>query len=233
MTLKDKIVLITGATGGLGAAVTRRFLKENAKVLAVYRRQGAYEELRKSLENTTGLEGFSIDLSDTAEVKKLFTWIEKKYAGIDIALHLAGGFLMKGNIWETPEEDWLKMLEMNLNTTFRLARESFRIMTAKGRGHFIAVGSRAARDLPKGMGAYAVSKAAMLALIKTLAKESMEFGVNVNAVIPGTIDTPANREAMPEADFSLWIQPEEIAETLLQLVQNNTVTGSLIELKGR
>jgi NAD(P)-dependent dehydrogenase (short-subunit alcohol dehydrogenase family) len=106
-------------------------------------------------------------------------------------------------------------------------------MRKNGGGHFFAIGSRAAVDLPNGLGAYAVSKAALLALIKVLAKEAEEYNISVNAIIPGTIDTPANRKAMPEADFSRWITPEEIAGTLIQLSRNSSVTGSFIELTGR
>ena len=146
-----------------------------------------------------------------------------------------GGYAGGRLVQETDDATWRRMLDLNLNSTFYLARAAMPRLIESQSGRIIAVSSRAAVDAPARSSAYTVSKAGVLALIRTIAAEGKAHGVTANAVLPGTIDTEANRAAMPGADFSKWVKPESIANLLLWLASeaSGDVSGALIPIYGR
>ena len=221
ISLDGKVVMITGAMGGLGQTVTSVFSRAGAKLVVVSR------QVPKELPE--GMLGFSADVTDEADVKRLVTEVMQKTTRIDCLVNLVGGFAL-GRVTETETSVWSRMLSLNLMAAFLLSRELVPPMVEQGSGRIIHMAARAAVEPFPGAGAYIVSKSGLLALIKVHALELAGSGVTVNGVLPSTIDTPANRQSMPNADFSQWAKPESIAEVLLFLASDEAggVNGSLI-----
>ena len=223
ISLSGKVVMITGAFGGLGRTVTEAFTKAGAKVVVVSR------ELPEKLPE--GLLGISADVTEEAEVQQLMTEAMRKTARIDCLINLVGGFAMS-RLSETEASVWSRMLSLNLTSAFLLSREATHLMTKQGSGRIIHIAARAAVDPFPGAGAYIVSKSGLLALIKVLALELAGSGVKVNGVLPTTIDTPANRQSMPNADPNQWVKPEAIAALLVFLASDeaDALNGALIPI---
>ncbi|WP_447964883.1 SDR family NAD(P)-dependent oxidoreductase [Nitrospira sp. Ecomares 2.1] len=223
ISLNGKVVMITGALGGLGQTVTEAFAQAGAKVVVVGR------ELPTKLPE--GLVGLSADVTDEAEVHRLMKEAVRKTTRIDCLINLVGGFAM-GRLAETEMSTWSKMLSLNLTSAFLLSREATRFMSKQGSGRIIHMAARAAVDPFPGAGAYIVSKSGLLALIKVLALELTGSGVTVNGVLPATIDTPANRNSMPDADPNEWVKPEAIAALLVFLASEEAeaLNGALIPI---
>lgn len=198
-------VLITGASGALGASVVRRFIAGGDQVVAV---AGSAGKDLSGLGPADRLEARHADLSSSAEVESLF-------AGEPPAAvaHLAGGF-RAGRLRDFGDDDWTWLLRVNLETTFRVARACARAFERAGGGALVVVASPAALLGEAGTGAYAASKAGALRLVESLAREMAPFGGRANAVLPGTMDTPANRRDMPHADTARWVSTEAVAEVI-------------------
>lgn len=222
-SLNGKVVMITGASGGLGQAVTKAFSQAGAKVVVVGR------ELPQTLPE--GLLGLAADVTDEVEVQRLMKEAVEKTTRLDCVINLVGGFAM-GRLAETDASAWSRMLSLNLTSAFLLSREATRLMAKQGAGRIIHMAAQAAVDPFPGAGAYIVSKSGLLALIKVLALELAGSGVKVNGVLPSTIDTPANRENMPDADPNQWVKPEAIAALLVFLASDEAeaLNGALIPI---
>ena len=161
--------------------------------------------------------------------------VAKLAAPVDSLLHLVGGFGGGQPVAETPDETWDKMLGLNLRSAYTIFRAVLPGMVKAGKGRIVAVGARAAIEPIANFAAYSVSKAALVALVKTVALEVKDSGITANAVLPSVIDTPANRAAMPAADASKWVTPESIASLLVWLVSDaaRDVNGAAIPIYGR
>lgn len=231
----DKVALVTGATGGLGPAVVETLLKKGIKTVISYTTDQKYQKLVDQMKNLSNMLGIRADLTNEVEVKELFDGIIDKHGRLDALCHLTGGFWMGGDISETSLDHWNKMMNLNLLTTFLCTREAFRIMKEQKQGHIITVSARTALELPAGMGAYSISKSAVLALTDLLAKEVKEHNITVNAILPSTIDTDANRKSMPKSDFDKWVKPAEIANTILRLINDEVtgISGTAIKMYGK
>ncbi|GJL69756.1 MAG: 3-ketoacyl-ACP reductase [Nitrospirales bacterium] len=223
ISLNGKVVMITGALGGLGQTVTEAFSQAGAKVVVVGR------ELPGKLPEE--LVGVQADVTDEADVRRLMKEAVHKTTGIDCLINLVGGFAM-GRLAETEMSTWSKMLSLNLTSAFLLSREATRLMSNQGSGRIIHMAAQAAVDPFPGAGAYIVSKSGLVALIRVLALEFAGSGVKVNGVLPSTIDTPANRESMPDADPNQWVKPEAIAALLVFLAsdESEALNGALIPI---
>ena len=221
--LKNKVVLITGATGGLGQSVTTVFSNAGATVVVAGR------HAPKILPD--GVLGFTADVTDETEVQRLVTEVKNKTKRIDCLINLVGGFAM-GRLTETKASDWSKMLTMNLTAAFLLSRAVVPSMIEQGAGRVIHIGARAALDPFPGAAAYLVSKSGLIAMIRVLALELAGSGVNVNGVLPSIIDTPTNRQNMPDADYTEWVKPESIAQLLVFLASDEagSINGGLIPI---
>jgi len=226
--LGEKKVLITGATGGLGQAVVRAFVREGAVVAGVARRW-------PQDETPAGVLTVQADLTSPEGAETAVRALVERHGRIDAAVHLMGGFAMDGPVEATKVETWDRMMELNARSAFLVFRAALPWMLKTGSGRLLAVGSRAGAEGAPGAAAYAVSKAALHALVLNLAAELRQKGITVNAVLPGTIDTAANRAAMPQADFGKWVAAEKIAETLVWLASDQAadISGALIPVYGR
>jgi NAD(P)-dependent dehydrogenase (short-subunit alcohol dehydrogenase family) len=223
ISLNGKVIMITGAFGGLGQAVTTAFIQAGAKVVVVSRQ--VPETVPANVLNV------SADVTDEAEVQRLMAEVRHQTARVDGLINLVGGFA-SGHLTETDAALWSKMLTLNLTSAFLLSREAARLMTDQGTGRILHIAARAAIDPFPGAGAYIVSKSALLALIKVLALELTGSGVKVNGVLPTIIDTPANQQSMPKADYKQWVQPEAIASLLVFLASDEAeaLNGALIPI---
>jgi len=226
--MKDKIVLVTGANGGLGSSVTQAFLDAGATVI------GTSRNIRQSEFGSTTFTAISADLSSDQGARKLIEQVLSKFGRLDILAHTVGGFAGGSAIADTDDATFQNMLEMNLYATFYLLRAAIPALRQSEAGRVIAIGSRAAVDPGANVGAYSASKAAMVSLIRTVALENQDVGMTANVILPGTIDTTANRKGMPKADFSKWVQSASIASLMLWLASEDgkDVNGAAIPVYG-
>ncbi len=217
-------ILITGASGGLGTAVVEAFLGTGA---TVYGAALAWKNQPHSNPRFHPLEANLIEAAECHRVAKLA-------APVDALLHLVGGFDGGRPVAETPDETWEQMLGLNLRSAYSMFRAVLPAMTKAGKGRIVAVGSRAAVEPMANFAAYSVSKAALVTLVQTVALEVKDSGITANVVLPSTIDTPANRAAMPSADAAKWVTPESIAGLLVWLASDaaRDVSGAAIPIYG-
>jgi NAD(P)-dependent dehydrogenase (short-subunit alcohol dehydrogenase family) len=217
-------VLITGASGGLGTAVCKAFADTGATVIGVAR---SWPEAMPFLT-------LSVDLT-TEEGCDAMVEQALAHGRIDALVHLLGGFGGGQPIAETSDKTWDGMMTLNLRAAFCAMRAVLKPMTAAKYGRIVAVGSRAAVEPIPNFAGYSVSKAGLVALVKNVAAETKDLGITANAVLPSTIDTPLNRQAMPQADFSRWVLPESIAKALVWLASDTAgdVSGAVIPIYGR
>lgn len=217
-------ILITGAAGGLGTAVCKTFVDAGIHIVAVDRKW----------KQAMPYPAIDADLS-TAEGAAAMVKQAQAHGPLDGLVHLVGGFAGGQSIAESDDKTWDLMIDVNLRVALNAIRASLKPMIAARRGRIVAIGSRAAVEPLPNFAAYAVSKAALVALVQNAAAEVKDLGVTVNAILPSTIDTAANRAAMPKADFSKWVTPESIAKLLLWLVsdQSSDVNGAVIPIYGR
>ncbi len=211
-------VLVTGGTGGLGVAVTRAFAEAGWRTVVPYR--SAPPE---------GVVAVRADLTDPASVASLVE-VATSDGPLKAVVHLAGGFAMGGRVHETPVEEFEAQFRTNLRPTYLVCAATIPHLIAAGGGSVVCVSSRAALHPFPGAAGYVTSKAAVLALVGALDAEYRRDGVRVNAVLPGVIDTPANRESMPGSDRADWVSPADIAKTILFLAgdDSSTISGAHI-----
>lgn len=227
--LNGKLVLLTGVTGGLGRHVTTAFLEAGATVAGVARSARDEDFPRPRFR------AFPAELSTSAAAEAVVAAVRARLGRIDALVHLVGGFAGGKSVAETDDALLDQMLGVNLRSAFYVAKAVLGGMREAGAGRIVMIGSRAALEPQAGTSAYAASKAALLALVRSIAVEFKPYGITANAIVPGTIDTPANRAAMPRADFAAWVDPGRIAEVALWLVSDAAaaVTGAWIPVYGR
>ena len=224
-----KVSLITGAHGGLGIHVSKTFLNAGFAVagLAPRMQQSDFDD-PKFLSIPASLN--SLDAARSAA-----DTVMTRFGRIDALIHLVGGFAGGQSIAQTDDQTFQRMFDSNLFSAFHILRAVIPHMRQAGAGRIIAIGSRAAEDPGANVGAYSASKAALVSLIRTVALENKDAGITSNVILPGTIDTPANRSAMPGADTTQWVQPSSIASLILWLAGNSArdVTGTAIPIYGQ
>jgi NAD(P)-dependent dehydrogenase (short-subunit alcohol dehydrogenase family) len=229
----DGCVLITGAAGGLGRAVAAHFAARGAKLVLLDRESEALDEMLRELPAATALP-LAVDLLDAAQVAAAVEQAVGRYGAIEAAIHLAGGFAMGDAVHETAAATWQRMLDLNVNTMLNSAAAVVPVMRRARRGYIVNVGAASALRGAAKMGAYIASKSALMRLTESMSAELREEGINVNAVLPSIIDTPANRKAMPEADPERWVAPGALAAVIGFLASNDAraIHGALIPVTG-
>jgi NAD(P)-dependent dehydrogenase (short-subunit alcohol dehydrogenase family) len=226
--LNGKIALVTGANGGLGSHVTHAFLDEGATVV------GLSPSIEQSDFDSPAFLAWPAKISSGEAAQKSIDGIIARFGKLDILAHLVGGFAGGNSIAQTDDSTLERMLDVNLHSAFYVLRAAIPYMRKAGSGRIIAVGSRAAEDPGPGVGAYSASKAALVSLIRTIAAENKDAGMTANIVLPGTMDTPANRRDMAKADFASWVQPRSVASVIAWLAGEGgkDVNGSVIPVYG-
>jgi NAD(P)-dependent dehydrogenase (short-subunit alcohol dehydrogenase family) len=226
--MSDRVVLITGAKGGLGTYVTQRFLGTGASVV------GAARNIAQEDFPAANFFALPADLTDSGATTKAIDTIVQRYRRVDVLVHVVGAFAGGKSVAETDDATWEQMQELNLTAAFYVLRAAIPHLRKSGSGRIVAIGSLAAVEAHAGLGAYVTFKSALVSLVRTVALENKDVGVTANVVLPGTMDTPANRKAMPDADFSKWVQPADVADLILWLTDERAghITGTTIPIDG-
>jgi 3-oxoacyl-[acyl-carrier protein] reductase len=225
--MNGNVVVVTGASGALGKVVAEAALARGARIAGV---DHAAAQIPQT-ENRIELGG--VDLSDAAEAKKAIDAIAAHFGRLDALINIAGGFAFE-TVAEGDPKTWQRLYALNVLTALNASRAALGHLTASGTGRIVNIGAMGALQAGTGMGPYAASKAGVHRLTEALAAE-WKGKITVNAVLPSTIDTPANRASMPQADFEKWVRPEELAEVILFLVSSGAtgINGALIPVSGR
>lgn len=235
MSEAARIVVVAGGTGELGHAVSLAFLNEGASVFVTYIVDLEFADLKAAARaNASKIIGKNVDVTDEAAVQRLVEEILADHGRLDVLVNTVGGYAGGMKLWDADTKTLDRMLALNLRSGFVLSRIAARAMLRRGKGPIINVIAKAALDHPPGLGAYAASKAAALAMMDSLAADLKGTGVRANSILPSIIDTQANRNAMPNADFATWPKPEEIANVILFLASDNArvIHGSAIPVYG-
>jgi NAD(P)-dependent dehydrogenase (short-subunit alcohol dehydrogenase family) len=227
-SMQGRVVLVTGANGGLGTTVTQAFLEAGATVV------GTSRKIQRSEFRSSDFIAIAAELSKRESAKSLVDQVVGRLGKLDVLVHTVGGFAGGQSVAETDDETFQRMMDMNLNSTFQILRASIPVLRKTGAGRIVAIGSRAALEPGANVGAYGASKAAMVSLIRTVAAENKDAGMTANAILPGTMDTPSNRVAMPKADFSKWVRTETVAGLVVWLARDagKDVNGAVIPVYG-
>jgi NAD(P)-dependent dehydrogenase (short-subunit alcohol dehydrogenase family) len=221
-------VVVTGGTGGLGAAVTRSFLDAGDRVVVPW----LVEQELERVEEHERLTLVQADLMDAGAAPEVVAAAGDELGAL---VNLVGGFAQAGRVHETPVDDFDKQLRLNLRPTYLMCAAAVPRLLAAGGGAIVCVSSRAAMSPFPGAAGYITAKAAVLAFVDVLHAEYKNDGIRANAIMPSTIDTPANRRAMPDADFDTWVKPEEIARVIRFLCSDDAAvtSGGHIPVYGR
>lgn len=226
MDFKDSVAIVTGAYGPTGQALTRKLAAAGVQLVLVGHDDGALSRfvegltVEEELLPAERILALAIDVTDPDSVEQMFAAALARFGRIDCLFNIVGGWRGGASVAETDLETWQEMLDVNATSTFLVSRAILPHMAERGSGKIVNVSSKTATQSGKNRAAYAVAKAAVLKLTEAMAAEVKDQGVNVNAVLPSTIDTPANREAMPNADFNRWVTTDEVADAMLWLASD-------------
>ena len=234
----DRVAFITGATGSLGRVLTRALLENGMRVFSTYRKKDLLEELVKSLGPlAANFSAVEADLADPGQVKTAVSKALERYGRIDVLLNIAGGWTGGRDVAETPASDLDAMLNINLKSAFLACSAVLPAMIRQNYGKIVSVAARPAveKRYRAKNGAYAISKAGVVVLTETIAEEVKKYNINVNAILPSTIDTQANKKSMPDADSSKWVDPADIAKVIIHLISDDSkiTSGASIPVYGK
>lgn len=232
----QRVVMITGAAGNLGVAVAQAFLPTGAQLILVdhtpARLPGIYPQLATS---TTHLFAPPTDVADPLSVAAMMAEVERRYERIDVLVNTVGAYRAGTPLHATPLAEADFLFGLNARSVFVMCQAVIPLMLRQGYGKIINTASRAALNVAANQAAYSASKMAVVRLTESMAEELKDAGLNVNCVLPGLIDTPPNRAAMPDADFSRWVAPAAIADVILFLAseQARAINGAAIPVYGQ
>jgi NAD(P)-dependent dehydrogenase (short-subunit alcohol dehydrogenase family) len=235
VSFKNQVVLVAGGTGGLGRAVSLAFLAEGAKTVVTYRAEPEFAALRDEAgAHAAMLQGHRVDVTDEAAVRAVVDGIVAQHGRLDVLVNTVGGYAGGIKLWELDTKTFEQMLALNLRAGYALARAAVAPMLRQKHGAIVNVAAKAALDHGGGAAAYAASKAAAVAMMDSLAEDLKGTGVRVNSILPSIIDTEANRRAMPDADFTKWPKPEDLARVVLFLASDEArvVHGAAVPVYG-
>ena len=232
---EKRVVMITGAAGSLGSTAAASFQQRKAHLVLVDHAENRLErKFSELVDNPAHILAGGIDLAVEEEVQSMVQKVLDQFQKVDVLLNIAGMYRGGTPVIETELEFWQQLMAVNAQTVLLTSRAVAPAMIQQCYGKIINVGARPALKAGAGNAAYAASKSAVLRLTESLSSELKTHGINVNAIIPGTIDTRANREMMPKADHDTWVNPEAIAEVLLFLASDaaRAVHGAALPVLG-
>ena len=236
MNLQNKVAIVTGAVGDLGTATANLFQQVGAKTVLVDRSHDRVREAFKNIADSPDhLLAGGVDLSDAGSLGKLVEQTLAKFGRLDVLVNTVGGYRGGKPVHEADLADWDFLFNVNVRTTLLCCRAVIPQMLRQSRGTIINVASRDGLSGSAGYAPYSASKSAVLRLTESLASELKASDINVNCIMPGTIDTPQNRAAVPNGDFSKWVPPEAIASVITFLASDasRAINGAAIPVYGK
>jgi NAD(P)-dependent dehydrogenase (short-subunit alcohol dehydrogenase family) len=234
--LAGKVVIVTGSVGNLGQATARSLLGVGAKTVLVDRSNDRLQENYPDLVNSSDhLLAGGADLTNPDSLQRMVQSACDRFGRIDALVNTVGGWRGGKPVHETDLADWDFLFEVNLRTTLLSCRAVIPQMLRQRYGKIVNVASRDGLAGGPGYSAYSASKSAVLRLTESMAAELKSSDINVNCIMPGTIDTPQNRKAMPNADFAKWVTPEAIADVILFLISDaaRAISGAALPVYGK
>lgn len=234
----NKFVVVTGAAGALGKAVTEFFIEHGAAVAALdYSNEALLKSFPKAIfqqEDNNNLLLIALDLTKRDSCAEGISKVVQRFGKIDIIANIAGGFEMGAPLHETSDETWDFLFNLNTRSILNTSAAVIPVMLKQGGGKVINIAAGAANSGRAKMGPYIASKSAVLRLTESMALELREKNINVNSILPGTIDTQRNRDDMPNADFSKWVKPSDIAKVIGFLASDdaNSIHGANLPVVG-
>ncbi len=230
--MADRVVVITGASGNLGRAVAAVFASRNAQLVLVDRQRDRLDALYGAEDARR--QHVAADLMNAEAVEAAAKAAMDRFGRVDVLCNIAGGFRMGPPVHETPDADWNFLFDINARTVLHAARAFVPRMLAGGGGKIVNVGAFSAQRGAADMAAYVASKSAVIRLTESMSAELRDRNINVNCVLPTTIDTPENRKAMPKADPKKWVAPEDLANVIAFLASDGAraIHGAAIPVTG-
>ena len=222
MNFEGRTVVVTGGSGAVGHVASRRFAEAGARVVVADRVPPPAEAGAVAYHET--------DVLDEASVRALFARVASEYGGPHALVNVAGGFRFGPSVEEMEESDWDGLIQLNLKSVFLTIKSALPYMKAQGYGRIVSVAARSGLRGDPMVAHYSVSKGGVILLTQSVAAEVKAHDITVNAVLPSVIDTPQNRDAMPDADASKWVQPDDLANVLLFLAseESRAVSGAAV-----
>lgn len=236
MENKKRNVLITGGTGILGSSVTKTFLSQGDNIAVTYLFDSEVDRFKEFnpylYDDVTFLYA---NVTEQDDVQKTIDTFLRKFNRLDILINIVGGFVGGIPTTELEEDRWDFMMTLNLKSVFLCCKSVIPHMTERGSGKIVNVSARAGLKGEAGMSAYCVSKGGVRTLTESLAAEVMDSGINVNCIMPSIMDTPMNREAMPDEDYTRWVRTDEVAGVISFLTSDaaGIINGAAIPVYGR
>lgn len=232
---ENQLVVIPGGTGGLGQHVTGRFLAEGADVVVPFVSEQELYTFRANHADADRVRFERLNALDSAKVERFFERLMTSRGAPDVLVNLVGGYLFGPSVVESEPEHFTRMLNVNFYATFNLCRSALHHMLQRGTGKVVNMGAKGGLHGTAHHAAYSVAKSAVIRLTESLADEFKETGININCVLPSIINTPANRQDMPDADHSKWVAPEDLAEVIIFLAspRARAIHGACIPVYGR
>jgi NAD(P)-dependent dehydrogenase (short-subunit alcohol dehydrogenase family) len=222
MGLANRIAIVTGGTGALGRAVTLDLLSAGVRVAVTYIRDEEWSALRaRAVDPGDNLYGANVDLTNSAAVSAFVSDVAARWGRVDFLVAIAGGFAA-GKTYEADDKTWDHMFNLNLRSLINCVRASVPRMVEQNFGRIVTISSGAIlRGGGAGIAPYAISKGAVRQLSEILADEVKAYDIHVHCLLPGTMDTAANRRSMPNADFSKWVKTEDVARVIRFLLSDD------------
>jgi len=234
--LNGRVAIVTGAAGNLGRATVEAMRTAGARTVLV---DASHEHLQQAYpgaaQDSDRLLSGGVDLTDEQSARAVVAAARERFGRIDVLVNTVGGFRGGKTVDEEELATWDLMMAINVRTMLLACRAVLPEFHAQGSGAIVNIAAGAALSTPAGLAAYSASKSAVIRLTEALAAEGKSRGVRANAVLPGTIDTPQNRAAMPDADTSKWVPPDAIADVIVFLASDaaRAVTGVALPVFGR
>ncbi len=236
MSNPNRNVLIIGGTGFLGSAVTKTFISLGDTVAATYLFDDEVERFKQHNPDLSDVVTFLYaNVTEESVVQKTIDACIDKFGHLDILVNIVGGFVGGIDTVELEEDKWDFMMNLNLKSVFLCCKTVIPHMKAQGYGKIVNVSARAGLKGEAGLSAYCVSKGGVRTLTESLAAEVMDSGINVNCIMPSIMDTPMNRDAMPDEDYTRWVKTDDVAKVICFLTSDEAsiINGAAIPVYGR
>jgi len=233
MRLKNKIILVTGGSKGIGKGISKVFLDEGAKVIICARNEEELKNVENELKNGAQISSLRADLTNTNDITLIKNYISEKYGKLDILVNNASILGITSRIEEYPDDLWNQVIDINLNAQFYITKALIPLLKKTGNGSIINVSSTVGRQGRANWGAYSVSKFGLEALTQILAQELLEFNIRVNSVNPGGTRTDMRASAVPGEDPNTLPTPHDIAPVFVYLASDESIGETGKEFNAR